>query len=87
MSGCQAVTKLPNRDLFAVRPSLPEIVLHLLLQPAFRAAAEGLRQPDCHFGRNPETPVEQQGKRVARHREPLRGLGDGQDRGARDIAA
>ena len=34
--------ELPNRDLLAVRPSLPEIVLHLLLQPAFRAAAEAL---------------------------------------------
>ena len=37
-----AGSELPNRDLLAVRPSLPQIVLHLLLQPAFRAAAECL---------------------------------------------
>ena len=35
--------ELADRNLFPVLLRVPEIVLHLLLQPAFRTAAEGLR--------------------------------------------
>ena len=32
---------------------LPQIILQLQLQPAFRGTAKPLRQPNCHVGRNP----------------------------------
>ena len=70
--------KLANVDGFTVLFGMPEVVLHLLGQPALGAAAERLRQPDCHLGRDAETPVEQELESVARDRQPFRGLGDRQ---------
>jgi len=42
-----------------------EIVLRLLHKPAFRAAAENLRQPNGHLGRNAALFIHQFGKRGA----------------------
>ena len=73
--------ELPHLDLFPAPSRAPQVVVHLLLQPAFRAAAEALGEPDGHLGRNAEAAVEQHGQRVARHAESLGGRGHGQSQG------
>ena len=43
---------------------VPEVMLHLMVQPTLRRRAKGNRQPHCHF-RTDTRPTNQVGKRVA----------------------
>ncbi len=80
-SPCSGGGELSDLDRLAVLLRVPEVVLHLLGEPAFGAASKRLGQPDRHFGRNAEPAVEQQGKRIARYRKTLRRLGHRQAQG------
>ena len=79
--------KPPDLDWLAVMLGVPEVVLHLLGEPAFGAATESFRQPDGHLRGYAEAAVEQQGQRVARYHEPLRGLGHRQAQGFEALAS
>ena len=59
--------EFPNRDFLPVLLGVPKVVLHLLAQPAFRAAAKSLGQPNCHFRRNSNAAVQQHRQCIARY--------------------
>ena len=46
-------------DIIGFLQSLPEVILGLLSNPAFRAPTKSLGKPNGHFRRNPETAIEQ----------------------------
>jgi len=60
---------------------LGKVKLRLKLEPAFRTAAKGLRQPDGHFRGNACMAVKQQGKGLAGYAETLGCPGNGQAQG------
>ena len=59
----------------------PEIVLHLLMQPALRRGVERDGQSNGHLGADARTSVKNGGPGVATHAEGVGGLGDAQLQG------
>ena len=60
---------------------VPEVVLKLLVQPAFRAGIKRDREADRHLRANTGAPVQDAGQRLAAYAERLRGVGDSQVQG------
>ena len=56
---------------------LPEIILRLLIQPAFRRRVKSNRQTHRHFGADPGFLVDQTRQRFPTDAQRFRGLGDG----------
>jgi hypothetical protein len=63
---------------------LPQIILQLQLQPAFRRPPERLREPNGHVGGNPRMTIEQRRQRAPRDAKTLSG---GRDRQLQGIEA
>src|ERR1035437_224368 len=61
--------------------SMPEVILNLLVQPAFRTGVEGHRETDCHLRADARTPVKNARKRLPTHAERPRGVRNGQVQG------
>ena len=60
---------------------VPEVILKLLVEPAFSAGAEGHRETDRHLRADTRTPVKYARQRLPTHAERPRGVRDGQVQG------
>ena len=60
---------------------VPEVVLKLLVEPAFSAGVKGHRETDRHLRADTRTPVKNARQRLPTHAERPRGVRDGQVQG------
>jgi len=67
----------PRPVLFRV----PEVILKLLVEPAFSAGVKGHRETDRHLRADTRTPVKNARQRLPTHAERPRGVRDGQVQG------
>src|ERR1035437_1202534 len=68
-------------ERFPIFLSVPEVILNLLVKPAFRTGVEGHRETDCHLRADACTPVKNARQRLSTHAKRPRGVRDGQVQG------